>query len=68
MILKHGYDSIVIVEDTHGAMDHQYRAKQRDGGGLGSGHTPAEAIQSLVRNMRKEADEIEQAAKDQGIR
>lgn len=62
MIIQYGYDLVVIVEDTHGTMNHKYRAKLRDGGGLGSGHTPEEAVQSLVQNMRREADVIEQAA------
>lgn len=62
IIIKYGYDSVVIVEETHGTMDHQYRAKLRDGGGLGSGNTPFEAVMSLVSNMRREANDIEHAA------
>jgi len=63
IILEYGYDSVVIVEHTHGTMDHEYRSRLRDGGGIGSGNSPQEAIQSLVNNMRREADEIEQALK-----
>lgn len=64
MILKYGYDSCVIIEDTHGEMDHKYLSRLRDGGALGSGNTPSEAIQSLIRDLRKTADDIEKIAVD----
>lgn len=63
-ILKYGYDSCVVIEETHGEMDHRYLARLRDGGGFGSGHTPAEAIQSLVLALHREAEAIQKAAAD----
>lgn len=64
MILKYDYDACVIVEETHGEMDHKYRSKLRDGGAFGSGNTPSEAIESLVMDLRRTAEKIEKAAVD----
>ena len=63
MVINIGSNNIII-EDTQGVSDHQYRARICDGSAWGTGHTRHEAVRSLVQNMRLKADIIEdQAAK-----
>lgn len=61
-IIKYEYDSVIVIEETHGEMSHKWLARMRDGGGTGTGHTKREAVFSLVQNLREEATRIEEAA------
>lgn len=59
--LKYGHDDYIIIEDTEGSMDLKYIAKMRDGGGLGAGNRPYDAVTSLLINLTKESDRIRAA-------
>lgn len=61
MTIDFGYMNCVIVENSHGSMDHEYKSHLRDCIGLGSGHTKKEAALSLVAGLRQQADIIEAA-------
>lgn len=63
LLYNDGYDA-VIIEPTNGTMDSAWRAKQRDGGGLGVGDSKLEAILSMCRSMRRQADAIEKLARE----
>lgn len=52
-------DNHVIVDDTQGASDQNYRAKTEEPVGFGGGDTPRGAILSLCESLREAADEIE---------
>lgn len=52
-------DSHVIIEDTHGSIDHPLRARTQDFYFGGSGHTPNECLIGVIQSMRKAADELE---------
>lgn len=56
--LKYGHDSYIIIEDTAGATDLKYVARMRDGGAMGVGSRPYDAVNSLLIGMTKEADAI----------
>lgn len=62
-LLKFGWDNYVIIENTRGTMDCEYKASIRDGVGLGAGNTVEEAIASVVASLRRTADVIEQESK-----
>ena len=61
MTIDFGYSNCVIVENSHGTMDHEYKSHLRDCIGLGSGHTRKEAALSLVAGLRQQANLIETA-------
>ena len=60
-VISYGYNQRIIIEPTHGSVDLEWRAVQLDGSGWGYGNSHQEACEALVKNMRREADEIEKA-------
>jgi len=56
------YNDIVIV-DTRGSMEASLSSRLREHIDFGSGETPKEAAESLIRSIRQAADQMEVALK-----
>lgn len=59
-VIKYGHERYVVFEDSQGETELRIWAQPRDFVGIGMGNSKKEAILSLVRNLRKEADLIEE--------
>lgn len=62
-VIPYGHDNCIIVEDTKGTCDLQWRARFRDGGGMGLGKSQHEAVLNLADNLDTEAETVRIAAK-----
>lgn len=56
-----GHMNCVIIENSRGSMDHEYKSHLRDCVGFGSGNTKKEAALAVVSMLRRQADIIEAA-------
>jgi len=60
----HAWGDTLVVEPTHGIMDHEWKARIVDNPGCGSGHNIGDAIQSLADSYREVAALLDQRAKN----